>query len=116
AWLWGGILQIGVAMLSGLVTAWLLHVLAGIMVSCEGRPDYTWLLLTFCPPIVLTVLCLGVVVNIGLLGRDIPDDAREWAGRLGAWVWIYGASWLLFFGAAIYGPVALQQLWGWARY
>jgi hypothetical protein len=116
AWLWGGLVQVGVAALSSLVTACLFHFLVVVMYVWQDAPYFAWLLLAVCPPIVLTVLTLGVVVNIGLLGRDIPDDVREWTGRLGAWIWIYAIGWLLFFGAAIYGPLALQQSWGWARY
>jgi hypothetical protein len=105
--LWDVLLQIGVALASGYATASLFYGLAKLM----GRwldPAYApWLLLTIGPPAVLLVLSLGVILNVGLMGRDIPDDIREWIGRLGAWTTIYAMGWLLVFGGAIWAPGAL---------
>jgi hypothetical protein len=114
--LWGVLLQIGVAALSGLVTAWLFHLVAVITNAWKNTDYFEWVLLTVCPPMVFSALALGVCVNIGLLGRDIPDGVREWVGRLGAWILIFSVGWLLFFGAAIYGPMWLQEAWGWTQY
>jgi hypothetical protein len=114
--LWGVLLQIGVAALSGLVTAWLLHLVAELTDSWKQTEYFEWLMLTVCPAMVVSAITLGVIVNVGLLGRDIPDGVREWTGRLGAWMFIYVGGWMLFFGAAIYGPVWMQMGWGWARY
>jgi hypothetical protein len=107
------LLQLGVAVVSGFVTAWLFY---GIS-SAVHHYDYAsetfapWLVLTVGPPAMLAAVSLGVVVNVGLMGRDIPDSNREWLGRLGAWAMIYGAGWLLFFSVAFLGPLGLIAGW-----
>jgi len=110
------VLQIVVALTSGYGAAWMFYGISELMDSALGKDSTPWLLVTVTPPLILAVLSLAVILNIGLMGRDIPDEVREWAGRLGAWVSIYGLGWLLFFAAAIYGPGALQSAWSWARY
>jgi len=103
-----GLLQVGVALASGYATAWMFYGLAMLMDGWLGHIYSPWLLLTVGPPGVVGVLSLGVVLNVGLMGRDIPDDIREWIGRLGAWATIYSLGWLLVFGAAIGGPGLLK--------
>ena len=95
------------AMLSGVVTAALLH---GLALLFDSIPEYDWrpwAFITLGPPLVLLILALGMVLLIGLMGHDIPDSSREWLGRLRAWTMIYGAVWLLFTGISIYGPYVL---------
>ena len=109
-----GLLQVGVALASGYATAWMFYGLAMLMDGWLGHIYSPWLLLTVGPPSVIGVLSLGVVLNVGLMGRDIPDDIREWIGRLGAWATIYSLGWLLVFGAAIGGPGLLKFVGDWA--
>jgi hypothetical protein len=113
---WAALIQVGIAALSGLVTASLFHVVGTLTNSWKDTIYFEWLMLTVGPPMALTALAFGVIANVGLLGRDIPDGVREWIGRTGAWMMTCNAGWLLFFGAAIYGPLWLQEAWGWAQY
>ena len=113
---WGFIIEIAVNFVSGYGTAWFAYGLSTFLKSAVSANQHPWFLLTASPPLILGVLSLGVILNIGLLGRDIPDEIREWAGRLGAWVWIYGLGWLLLFAAAIYGPGAMKAGAVWVRY
>jgi hypothetical protein len=64
----------------------------------------TWHVVTFGAPLVIEVFALSLVLHIGLIGRGLTDDRREWWTRLGAWVVIYSALWLALFVLAIYGP------------
>ena len=116
----GRILQVLVAAASGYFTAWIFYGLVKLfnLGFNDGNqwPDAPWLFLTVGPPAVLTVLTLGVILNVGMLGRDIPDQKREWTGRLGACITIYSIGWLLVFGASFYAPLLLRQTLTWAKY
>ena len=115
----GGLLQLGVAAVSGFVTIWLFYAVSCGVQHYAGKPFAPWLVLTVGPPAMLAAVSLGVVLNVGLMGRDIPDSNREWLGRLGAWAMIYGTGWLLFFSVAFLGPLALKAGWSafaaWAK-
>jgi hypothetical protein len=111
AWVWNGLLQICVAAVSGFVTIWLLYAVSCGVKYYAGEQFAPWLVLTVGPPAMLAAVSLGVVVNVGLMGRDIEDSTREWLGRLGAWGMIYGAGWLVFFSVAFLGPLGLKAGW-----
>ena len=57
----------------------------------------------FGPPLLLQVSALTVVAHVGLLGRNLPDERREWWSRLGAWVLIFCFGWILISGISLYG-------------
>jgi len=113
------LLQLGVATVSGFVTIWLFYAVSFGVQHFEGKPFAPWLVLTIGPPAMLAAVSLGFIVNVGLMGRDIPDSTREWLGRLGAWAMIYGTGWLLFFSVAFLGPLGLKAGWSafanWAK-
>jgi hypothetical protein len=117
ATVWDILLQILVAGASGFFTSWIFYGLSHALNAFDhshASPITPWLVLTVGPPAVLGAITLGVIANIGLMGRDLPDTTREWLGRLGAWACIYTVGWLAFFGLAIFGPVALLAGWSWA--
>ncbi len=74
-----------------------------------------WQVVAFCPPILMTVFTLTIVLHIGLAGRSLDDYLREWLARAGAWITIYSLGWLAFTGLAFYGPVVVAQLAPWAK-
>src|ERR1017187_9676207 len=117
--IWNGLLQICVAAVSGFVTIWLFYGVSGGVHYFAGEQFAPWLVLTLGPPAMLAAVSLGVVVNVGLMGRDVEDSTREWLGRRGAGALIYGAGWLLFFSVAFLGPLALKAGWSafaaWAK-
>ena len=53
-----------------------------------------------------------IILYIGLLGRALSDERREWWSRLSAWLLIYALAWIGIFGLAFYAPVLLRE----ARY
>ena len=53
---------------------------------------------------------LVIVLHLGLYGRSLPDDRREWWSRLGAVMVIWMAAWVAVAGASIYGPLLLLDL------
>ena len=63
-----------------------------------------WFVLTFGPPAMIGMMLVTGILHIGLLGRALTDDRREWWARLGACLFLYAVAWLAFFSVAIYFP------------
>jgi hypothetical protein len=55
-------------------------------------------------PLVLADFSLCITVHIGLMGRNLPDDRREWWSRVAAYLGIYAVALFALFGASFYGP------------
>lgn len=105
-WLLGYVLAIFASALAGLLTAAFMHGLALLLQTIPASWE-KWAAFCLGPPMVLWVLSLGMTLQIGLMGHDLPDASREWLGRLRAWTLIYSGGWLLLTGISIYGPYAL---------
>ena len=67
-----------------------------------------WMAFVWGPALVAMAFVLSIVVLIGMLGRDSPDGVREWWSRLGAWLAIYAAAWMVIAVSAVYGPFLLD--------
>jgi hypothetical protein len=63
-----------------------------------------WFVSSFGPPAVLLISAIGLALQAGLVGRDMPDATREWLGRLRAWSIIYGVIWMAVFAVSVFGP------------
>lgn len=74
-------------------------------------PNKNWHVLTFGTPLLVGIMMLAGVLHLGLMGRRMTDEYREWWGRLGGWLMIYSLSWLFLFLMAVYVPIALGKLW-----
>jgi len=59
--------------------------------------------------LVLVFLLTGVL-HIGLAGRALPDDRREWLGRLGAMLMLWTLVWTGSFAIVVYGPALVDFL------
>ncbi len=77
-----------------------------------GNRNNLFHVMTWGPPSFVTVFALMVVLSIGLLGRNFPDERREFWSRLGAWCFIYNFAWILLFNISIYGPMFVAGLIG----
>lgn len=86
------------------VTAALLRAVAFLFYARAGQSDESWFVLTLGAPVVLLAFTLGVIVHMGLMGRDLPEASREWLSRLRAWLMIFSFFWIIIFGVSIYGP------------
>ncbi len=85
---------------------WLTHVSAELqpLRSNEVR------ILTLSVPVFLAILSFAVFFYIGLLGRHLPDDRREWISRLGGWLGICGVVWLGISGITAFGPAIVKRV------
>jgi hypothetical protein len=64
--------------------------------------------LTYGVPLVVGIFLLAGTLHIGLMGRDFPDRYREWWGRLGGSLLVWGLAWLAIFWVALYFPAFIQ--------
>jgi hypothetical protein len=72
--------------------------------------DEAWYALVFGPSLILTCTTVAVVIFIGLTGRSSYESTREWWTRLGSWLGIYGAGYLLIATSAVLGPYWILAL------
>ena len=97
--------------ISAFVTAALLRLVAFIFDSVYAYPNqHPWFVIVFGPPLVLSAFALGMVVHIGLIGRDLPESSREWLSRLGAVLIMAKIAWIVVAGASLYGPYLLLMV------
>ena len=59
-------------------------------------------------PAVISALSLMVVLDMGLLGRNLFDEHREWWSRMGAWLNILSLAWLALCSLALYSPLLVE--------
>jgi hypothetical protein len=89
---------------------WMSAVCAALMVALlhllwtYDKTWTDWARVTLGPPLVTGAIFLSVSLQIGLMGADYPDGAREWLARNGALLALASAAWLAVFGIAFYGP------------
>ncbi|WP_400190156.1 hypothetical protein [Hymenobacter sp. B81] len=79
--------------------------------SGQDSKGLHWPPLTFVlgMPLMVEALALTVTLRMGLLGRHIPDDRREWWGRLGALVQLLLLAWLVFSGLSLLAPPIIRE-------
>ena len=106
-------LFLGMAFLTGLISGYLFVPFARILIPAENPTGITfskWHLMTFGTPVAIAMMLISGVLHIGLMGRGMTDAHREWWGRLGGWLVIYGVCWFFLFLIAIYFPAGLGKL------
>jgi hypothetical protein len=60
--------------------------------------------IAYAPPLYVLAVMGGIVLQLGLMGQDFPDAAREWLARAGTLFWIAAAVWAGYFTLAIFIP------------
>lgn len=69
-----------------------------------------WEVMTWGTPAIILLSTFALTLHIGLLGRRLPDEVREWWSRLGAWLLIYSLLWVALFGIAFYAAAFIDYL------
>ena len=115
-----------VALIAAVGSVVVLHALLCAIVLLLRSIDSTGHAFVAAPVMVLYAFSLTIIVLIGLVGRQSLEGVREWWSRLGAWLLIYGAAWVIVTVVAVYGPplvylafrehfwVSLSSAAGWA--
>jgi len=65
------------------------------------------------PPLILLSLFVGVGLQIGLMGKDYPDAAREWLARAGAAIAVCAVGWAAALTGSVFAPYWIMLLWAW---
>lgn len=89
----------------GLVTAGGMFELRKWLASVDG-----WLAITCGPGLIVLVWMVGLSLQIGLMGSDLPDTAREWLTQFGAELAIVAVAWTGFFALSVFGPLGTALL------
>jgi hypothetical protein len=67
------------------------------------------LTIAYAPPLYVLALMSGMVLQIGLMGKDFPDASREWLARAGTLFWIASAVWGGYFSLTVFAPFAIAK-------
>jgi glycerophosphoryl diester phosphodiesterase len=101
---------VGSSIVAGAVSAsltWLLlHFV--LLVNQSGIVELRWHLNAIVIPGLMSVLSLAIVALLGMLGKQFPDEHREWWSRLRTVIHIYAIAWLAWFLVAVYVPWFIQ--------
>ncbi len=86
--------------------SWLFAKLFGFFGSYIDEELWRWYATNFSAPLVMVVYMTIGTILIGLMGREMPDESREWWSRLGGWLLIGAALWtalctIAFFSAPV---------------
>jgi hypothetical protein len=111
-------LILSTAAITGTISGYLLVPFARVLIPAGALPGVAyskWHVMTFGTPITVAMMLLAGVVHIGLMGRGMTDAHREWWGRLGGWVVIYGVCWFLLFLISVYFPAGMGDFLSWER-
>lgn len=68
------------------------------------------IMVVFGPALVFGILSLVVLLQIGLMGRNLPDSRREWWDRLAATLLIPVVVWIALSSCALGGPALALSL------
>ena len=86
--------------------------LAGWLYALISRMQDCWspgMAVTIAGPLVLGVFLLAGTMHIGLMGVAFPDRRREWWGRLGGWLMLWGLAWAGICWVALYLPAFVND-------
>lgn len=76
-------------------------------------PSFTavsWLPLIIGPALMVLIWKFGVILQMGLMGGDFPDSAREWLSKFGSLLLIASLLCSAVVALSVYGPLGLLQL------
>jgi hypothetical protein len=71
--------------------------------------------LAFAPPLLLLSYILAGMLHLGIEGRGMRDERREWLSRLGGWLLQIALAWCGLFLIAFWSPVLVAQAGAWGR-
>jgi glycerophosphoryl diester phosphodiesterase len=105
-WLEAFLAIVGSSIVAGAVGAGLSWVLLRFVLLRDqgGVAELRWHLNGIVIPGLMSVLSLGIVALLGMLGKQFPDEHREWWSRLRTVIHIYAVAWLAWFVVAVYVP------------
>ena len=97
----GGLMFYGLAQLTLRLYDWM----GPVWVESAGP----WWIAGLGTALMLKVFSLVVTLHIGLLGRQLSNDMREWLSRLGGWIISVALGWLLLFMLCVLAPALARM-------
>jgi predicted acylesterase/phospholipase RssA len=86
--------------------------LAWLFREWYDQQSWLWYAVSFGAPLVLAVYMTMGTLMIGLMGRQMPDESREWWSRLGGWLLICAGLWTIVCALAFFSLPAIAALTG----
>jgi Patatin-like phospholipase len=111
-------LLLATAAVTGAICGYFFVPFSRILIPVNGPPGFAftkWHVMTFGTPVAIAMMLIAGVLHIGLMGRGMTDAHREWWGRLGGWMVIYGFCWFFLFLISVYFPAAMGNLLRWEQ-
>jgi hypothetical protein len=96
------------ALASGCIGGFLFYVM--MVTVLWPLKDQPYAIATFGPPLAVLAFIIAAYSEVGLLGRFLREDEREWWARVTAFLMIHAGTWFVVFGSAIYVPYLVQSL------
>ena len=84
---------------AGALAGWLYALLSGMAEQWTAN-----LAVSVAGPLVVGVFLLAGTLHLGLMGTAFPDRRREWWGRLGGWLMLWGLAWAGICWVALHSP------------
>jgi hypothetical protein len=101
----GETVSIAVAVSVGGLIVWALYHLF--------RGGTVWEIIIWGTPALIGAFIVTVILHIGLMGRHLGDERREWWSRINAWLLIYSLAWLAVFTLALCTPLIIAKMGEW---
>jgi hypothetical protein len=106
--------EYGITLVSAIVSG----ALAGLLYALLWEHAFRWkvdTLLTVGAPLVLGIFLLAGTLHIGLMGIVFSDRRREWWGRLGGCLLLWGLAWMVVFWVALSFPDFMHHQIPWIK-
>jgi len=88
-----------------------LWMIVSVRVSGQLKTEsLEWIAMSWGTLILLGLLALVETIHVGLMGKNLPDDRREWWGRVTAWCFIYSIGFAAIVGLGVWGPDIMRFL------
>ena len=68
------------------------------------------MLATFGPPLAIALFTAAAFAEVGLLGRNLEEDEREWWARVTAFLLTHALIWMVIFAAVVFLPLVVMDL------
>ena len=108
---------LGVTLVAGAAGGFLLGSVNSMVRNLPGPEvealEQAWWTLALGAPLVTQSLSVAVALHIGLLGRFLSHEAREWWSRIGGLLLAASAAWVIAFALAGLAPALVIWARGW---
>ena len=98
---------------AGAISGCLMREYVVLLAHLQNCAGVRWAVTALGPAAVMLVLLCCGALHQGLTGRGSRDLVREWWARLGGYMMVLTAAWLIVAGICVFGPLLL--LWAWLK-